>query len=313
MTIAGSIEKYCAYIMRKGYSDQTLASYERQLRQFDRFIDEFYPRIAEITEVKRDIITDYQDYLNEQMTTAGKPLSRKTIQLKLITLRSFFSFLSAEDYIIVDPAKAIVLPKAEQRIPKTILTEREVQQILESCDTRKPIDLRNRAILEVMYACGIRTTELCMLKVSDVDMKYQTLLIEKGKGNVSRLAPLGQYATEYIRDYLKSARKHLLRGKKQDPGFLFLTQHENPFNRKSINKFVMKQVGRKAQIEKDITVYSFRHGIATHLLQRKVDVTYIAQLLGHKSLNTTQQYLKIDISDLKRMHGLYHPRESGKY
>ena len=313
MTIARSIEKYSSHIKRKGYSDQTLASYERQLRQFGRFVDEFYTRIAEITEVKRDVITDYQDYLSEQTTAVGKPLSRKTIQLKLIALRSFFSFLSAEDYIVANPAKAIVLPKAEQRLPKTILTEKEVQQILESCDAGRPIDIRNRAILEVLYACGIRTTELCMLKVSDVDMKYQTLLIERGKGNVSRLAPLGQYATEYIKDYLKSARKFFLKGKKLDLGFLFLTQHGNPFNRKSINKFVMKPIGRRSMVKKDITVYSFRHSIATHLLQRRVDVAYIAELLGHKSLNTTQQYLKIDISDLKRVHSLYHPRESGRY
>ena len=313
MTITGSIDKYRGYIKRKGYSEQTLDSYGRQLRQFSRFLDEFYPRIADITEVKRDIITDYQDYLNEQTTDGGKPLSQKTIQLKLITLRTFFSFLSTEDYIVANPAKAIILPKAEQRLPRSILTEIEVQQILESCDAGKPIGLRNRAILEVLYACGIRTTELCMLKVVDVDMKYQTLLIEKGKGNVSRLAPLGQYATEYIKDYLKSARKFFLRGKKLDPGFLFLTQHGNPFNRKSINKFVMKPIGRKSMVKKDITVYSFRHSIATHLLQRKVDVAYIAELLGHRSLNTTQQYLKIEIGDLKRMHSLYHPRESGKY
>ena len=313
MTITASIEKYRSSIKRKGYSNQTLSSYERQLRQFGRFLDEFYPRITDVTEVKRDIITDYQDYLGEQTTGGGKPISRKTIQLKLITLRTFFSFLSNEDYIVANPAKAIILPKAEQRLPRNILTEREVQQILESCDTGRPIDLRDRAILEVLYACGIRTTELCMLKVSDVDMKYQTLLIEKGKGNVSRLAPLGQYATEYIKDYLKSARKLFLRSKKLDPGFLFLTQHGNAYNRKSINKFVMKPIGRNSLVKKDITVYSFRHSIATHLLKRRVDVAYIAELLGHMSLNTTQQYLKIDISDLKRVHSLYHPRESGKY
>ena len=215
-----------------------------------------------------------------------------------------------EDYIISDPTKSISMPKQEKRLPRAILTEDEVMAILQSFDSRTAVATRNRAILELLYACGMRTTELCQLKVADVDFQEQTVFIEKGKGNISRSVPIGQYAAHYIGEYLAKARKFFLKGKRNDSGFLFLTQFGNPFDRKTVNKFVMKPIQRKLQFKKNITVYSFRHSIATQLIQRNVDVSYISKLLGHRSLNTTQQYLNIEIGDLKKIHSLYHPRET---
>jgi len=156
----------------------------------------------------------------------------------------------------------------------------------------------------------MRTSELCNLKVHDVDLKEQTVIIVKGKGNKSRLLPIGQYASFYIQQYLEKARKYMLKGKRDDPGYLFLSQRGNPFNKSTINKTVMKTVCRNTNLEKSISCYSLRHSIATHLLRNKVDIMYIASLLGHASLKTTQKYLHVEISDLKKMHSLYHPRES---
>ena len=309
MSIETFIDKYLSFLKRKGYSSLTIESYRRETRLFVRFLAEFYPRIAMPTEVKRQIITDYQDYLGEQRTRADKALSNRTICVKLAALKTFFRFLRNEDYILSDPTRNIALPKEEQRLPKAILTEKDVMTILQSCDARTPLGLRNRAVLELLYACGMRTTELCNLKTQDLSLNDQTVLIEKGKGNVSRLVPIGQYATLYISEYLKKGRKFFLRGKRSDPGNLFLTQFGNPFDRKSINKSVMKPIQIRLKLKQNLTVYSWRHACATHLLHRNVDVTYIAQLLGHRSLNTTQRYLKIEIGDLKRMHSLYHPRE----
>ena len=309
MTTEAYVDKYLQFLKRKGYSILTIESYRREIRQFVRFLDEFYPRVASPAEVKREIITDYQDYLGERRTRADRPLSNRTISVKLSALKTFFRFLSNEDYILSDPTRNIAMPKEEQRLPKAVLTEKEVMMILESCDTRTPLGLRNRAVLELLYACGMRTSELCNLRIIDLSLKDQTVLIEKGKGNVSRLVPIGQYATLYVQEYLKKGRKFLLRGKRSDPGNLFLTQFGNSFDRKSINKSIMKPIQQRLRLKKNLTVYSWRHACATHLLHRSVDVTYIAQLLGHRSLNTTQQYLKIEIGDLKRMHSLYHPRE----
>ena len=172
------------------------------------------------------------------------------------------------------------------------------------------MSIRNRAILELFYACGMRTSKLCNLKVGDVDLKEQTGVVIIGKGGKSRLLPIGQYAARYIDQYLQKARRYMLKNTWVDPGNLFLSGRGNPFNRSTINKTVMKSVTRNVNLKKHISAYSFRHGVATHLLANGVDVAYISRLLGHESLNTTQRYLKVEIGDLKKMHSLYHPRES---
>jgi len=163
--------------------------------------------------------------------------------------------------------------------------------------------------VELFYACGIRTSELCNLKIHDVDLKEQTVIVVKGKGNKSRMLPIGQYASYYISLYLEKVRKYMLKGKRNDPGYLFLSQRGNPFNKSTINKCVMRSVAHKAELDKAISCYTMRHSIATHLLRNKVDIMYIASLLGHSSLKTTQKYLRVEIGDLKKMHSLYHPRE----
>jgi integrase/recombinase XerD len=296
---------------RIGRSTNTIETYDRNLAQFVSFLTEYYPRIAEVSDVSVDVISDYQDYITGLEATDGIPLSSSTVQLKFIALRSFFKFLVREDYLPSDPTKRIVLPKTGQRLPRSILTEDEVLRILESCDLRTPHGLRNRAILEVFYACGIRTSELCDLAVADVDLRAQSLTVTNGKGGKSRIVPIGQYASHYVSEYLQNARSYFERSAKSDSSGLFLTQFGNRFDRHSINKHVMRPIERGLRLEKPLTCYAFRRSVATHLLQRGVDVSYIARLLGHESLNTTQQYLRIEIGDLKKVHALYHPREKG--
>ena len=191
-----------------------------------------------------------------------------------------------------------------------ILSEQEIAQVLESCDLRTPLGMRNRAVLELFYATGMRTTELCSLRTGHVDLAAQTVLVENGKGGKSRLLPIGQYAAYYVGEYVSKARKYLLRNSRHDPGILFVTQFGRPFDRKSINKSVMRPIQRRLGLKKDLTCYTFRRSLATQLIQHNVDVSYVARLLGHESLNTTQRYLRIEIGDLKRMHSLYHPREA---
>jgi site-specific recombinase XerD len=303
------VDLYRSFLQRKGYTKQTQESYERQVKAFCAFLKQYYPRISTPTAVNKLIITDYHDYLCERRTPGDKPLANKSICLMLIALKSFFSFLVAEDFMAGDPTKALILPKQERRLVRDILTEPEVMKILKSCNRTTPFGLRDRAILELLYATGIRTTELCNLKVMDVDLKDQTVFIDRGKGNISRLVPIGQYASLYIEKYVQNGRRFFLKTKLHDPGCLFLTQFGNPFERRSINEWVMRPIQQKLRLKKHLTVYSLRHAVATHLLRHDVDVSYIAKLLGHRSLNTTQQYLKIEIGDLKRIHSLYHPRE----
>jgi site-specific recombinase XerD len=194
-------------------------------------------------------------------------------------------------------------------LTRNVLSEKEVLCVLDTLRGNDPGFIRNRAIVELFYGCGLRTTELCQLKVQDVDFQEQTITIQKGKGGKLRVVPIGQYAAHYLQRYLDKGRKYMLKGKREDPGFLFLSQRGHPFNKTTINKCVMRQVARGLSTKKYLSCYTMRHSVATHLLANHVDITYIARLLGHASLRTTQRYAHVEIGDLKKMHSLYHPRE----
>ncbi len=300
------------YLEEHNYSDRTVETYCYNVERFLGFLERHYPRIRSLEKVTKEIISDYQRYLQSYKNRKGEALSNKTQILKLIVVRKFFSFLLKQDLILKNPASSITLPKEEQRLIRNILTEKEVINLLENLKPIDPVSVRNRAIVELFYGCGIRTTELCKLKVHDVDLKEQTVTIVKGKGNKSRIVPVGQYAAYYIQVYLDKGRKYMLKGKRNDAGYLFLTQRGNPFNNTTINKSVMRSVAKKLETKKYLSCYSFRRSVASHLLAGNVDITYIAKLLGHSSLRTTQRYLKVEIGDLKKMHSLYHPRERNR-
>jgi len=290
-------------------AERTIETYCYNTKRFLHFLEKYYPRIKSLEKVTKEIALDYQKYLGIYKNRKDEPLSSKTRILRLIIVRKFFSFLVKQDLILKNPASSITLPKEEQRLTRNILTEKEMLGLLENMKLTDPVSIRNRAIIELFYGCGIRTTELCQLKVQDVDLKEQTVTIVKGKGNKFRIVPVGQYATYYIQLYLEKARKYMLKGKRKDSGCLFLSQRGNPFNNTTINKSVMRSVAKKLDNKKYLSCYSMRHSIATHLLANNVDITYIAKLLGHSSLKTTQRYLRVEIGDLKKMHSLYHPRE----
>ena len=297
------------YLSSNNFSKRTVESYTFYIKQFLLFIEKYYQRIDSLEKITKETILDYQNYLANYKTEKGIPLANITQRLKLQALKKFFLYLSKRDLILRDPTIIITFPKEEQRLPRNILSEKEVFKLLENTKLRDPVSIRNRAIIETFYATGMRTSELCNLKVNDVDLKEQVVTIVKGKGNKSRVVPLGQYGSYYISLYLEKARKYMLKGKRDDPGYLFLSLRGNPFNKSTINKSVMRSIRNKIKLNKQISCYTFRHSIATHLLKNKVDIMYIASLLGHASLRTTQRYLHVEISDLKKMHSLYHPRE----
>ncbi len=306
------VNTFKEYLEEHNYSERTVETYCYNTNRFLNFMDKYYPRIKSLEKVTKEIVLDYQKYLVNYKNRKGEPLSNQTQILKLIVIRLFFSFLLKHDLILKNPASSLTLPREEHRITRNILTENEVLNLLENLKLTDPVSIRNRAIVELFYGCGVRTTELCNLKVHDVDLKEQTVIIIKGKGNKSRVVPIGQYASYYIQLYLEKARKYMLKGKRNDPGYLFLSQRGNPFNNTTINKSVMRSVAKKLDKKKYLSCYSFRRSIASHLLAGNVDITYIAKLLGHSSLRTTQRYLRVEIGELKKMHSIYHPRERNR-
>ncbi len=306
------VNTFKEYLEEHNYSERTVETYSYNTNRFLNFLEKYYPRIKSLEKVTKEIVLDYQKYLVNYRNRKGEPLSNQTQILKLIVIRLFFSFLLKHDLIFKNPASSLTLPREEHKITRNILTENEVLSLLENLKLTDPVSIRNRAIVELFYGCGIRTTELCQLKVQDVDLKEQTVTIVKGKGNKSRVVPIGQYAVYYIQLYLEKARKYMLKGKRNDPGYLFLSQRGNPFNNTTINKSVMRSVAKKLDKKKYLSCYSFRRSVASHLLAGNVDITYIAKLLGHSSLRTTQRYLRVEIGDLKKMHSFYHPRERNR-
>jgi len=304
------LSRFQEYLESNHFSQRTVETYCCYAKRFIGFLDQYYPKVTAFEMITKDIMLDFQSYLVGYRNEKGELLSNGTQRLILRAVRKLFYFLIKRDLILKDPTTVITFPKEQQRLTRNIPTEQEVFDLLKHTDPRDPVSIRNRAIIELFYSCGIRTSELCDLKMQDVDLKQQTVSIVNGKGGKSRLLPTGQYAAYYIEQYVSRARKYMLKGRPEDPGYLFLSQRGNRFNRSTINKTVMKTVSRNAKMEKSLSCYSFRHGVASHLLANGVDITYISKLLGHESLSTTQRYLKVEIGDLKKMHALYHPRES---
>ncbi len=303
------LKEFEHYLVACAFSERTIETYALYAKRFTAFLKTYYPRIQSFEKITKDVILDYQNYLSSFKTERGERLSNQTQSLILRALKKLFFFLMKRDLVLKDPTTVITMPREEQRLIRNILSVKESFDLLESINTNSPVGTRNKAIAELFYACGIRTSELCSLKVQDVDLKEQRVTIIKGKGNKSRIVPIGQYASHYILLYLEKARKYMLRGKRDDPGYLFLSQRGNPFNKSTINKAVMRSIIKTSGIRKHISCYTFRHSVASQLLRNKLDIMYIAKLLGHASLKTTQRYLTIDVSDLKKMHSLFHPRE----
>ncbi len=230
------METYCAYAKR-----------------FVGFLDEYYPRVTSFEKITKEIILDFQSYLVQYKNKKGELLSNVNQGLILRAVKKLFYFLIKRDLILKDPTTGITFPKEQQRLTRNIPSKQEVFDLLKNTKLRDPVSIRNRAIIQLFYSFGIRTSELCNLKAQDVDLKQQTVAIVNGKGGESRLLPTGQYAAYYIEHYVKTARKYMLRGRTDDPGYLFLSQRGNPFNRSTINKTVMKTVTRNAKMEKPPT------------------------------------------------------------
>ncbi len=297
------------FLKEHNCSERTVETYAYHACKFVQFLEKHYPRVQSPAKVTREVVQDYQQFLAGYRDRTERPLSSRTQILKLRVLRSFFAFLVSQDLILKNPAASISLPREEQRLIRNILSQKEVLEMLHALRGNDPASIRNRAIVELFYGCGLRTTELCQLKIQDVDLQEQTVTILKGKGGKPRVVPIGQYAAYYLQCYLDKGRKYMLKGKREDAGFLFLSQRGQPFNKTTINKCVMRSVARKLGTKKHLSCYTMRHSVATHLLANHVDITYIARLLGHASLRTTQRYAHVEIGDLKKMHSQFHPRE----
>jgi integrase/recombinase XerD len=246
---------------------------------------------------------DLRSFLMESASELA-PSSRARL---LSTLRSFFRFLIAEDLATTDPTTTLVAPRRGRKLP-SVLTLSQVERLLESVDGDRPADLRDRAILEVLYGCGCRVSELCGIDVTDLDSGEATLLL-RGKGRKQRLVPVGEIALEFLDLYLRTGRPGLLG--KTSTAALFLNQRGGRLSRVSVWNLI-KKTGATAGLSADLSPHTLRHTYATHLRVGGADLWVVQELLGHADIGTTEIYTHIDRAWLAEAWLGAHPRARRK-
>jgi integrase/recombinase XerC len=306
MRYAARIEEFIDYLKsQKGYSPQTLRSYRVDLTQFSQFLMERRPGEGD-GEPRGDLeSTDYGE-IREYLAGLYGRCKRKTIARKLSALRSFFAFAQRRGRVATNPAAEISTPKQEQYIP-TYLPVDQMFSLLEVPDRGKPLGLRDLALLEVLYSCGLRVSELVGLNLGSVDFRERLVRV-LGKGNKERIIPIGKKAAAVLREYLDSVQ--VLRGKRglsstQAP--LFLNARGGRLSSRSVENIV-KRYGRECGLLTDISPHALRHTYATHLLDGGADLRSVQELLGHVSLSTTQRYTHVSLDKLMEVYDRAHPR-----
>ncbi|ALS38002.1 site-specific tyrosine recombinase XerD [Enterococcus rotai] len=288
---------YLHYLqIERGLSLNTRKSYERDLHKYSTFLSE--QKIDAWQKIDRYTIMEYLQMLHNQNNSSA------TIIRMISSLRGFHQFLRQERITDHDPMQHIDSPKKAQKLPSTLSVE-EVTLLIETPDTSKPLGIRNRTILEVMYATGLRVSELVDLKIGDLHLSIG-LLQTIGKGDKERIIPLGDYAIKWIEKYLEEARPVLIK-KNQNETHLFVNHHGRPLSRQGVWKN-LNQIVVAAGIHKNITPHTLRHSFATHLLENGADLRIVQELLGHADISTTQIYTHITKQRMADVYKQHFPR-----
>lgn len=290
------IDEFITYLsVERGLAVNTLESYGRDLRQYSQYVgtdDE-----GALQGVNRATIMDYLVFLQKQ----GKATA--TIARRLAALKAFYQFLVREKRVEKDPTANLESPKLEKRLPQ-VLSVREVERLLGAPRGNEPGGLRDRAMLELLYATGIRVSELVNLNVVDANLE-QAFLRCLGKGAKERMVPLGSLAVRGVVDYLQHGRSRLVRDDSETA--LFVNHHGRRLTRQGFWKIV-KRYAEDAKIEREITPHTLRHSFATHLLENGADLRSVQEMLGHADISTTQIYTHVTRGRLKEVYARTHPR-----
>lgn len=285
-----------------GFSKRSVRDYPEGVEFFLRYLKE-KEDVQSLSEVTPEHITAYHTYLHYGKFKNGRHLAIRTISTRLGILKTFYELMYREKLIDKDYSKLIVLPKRRRSLPRNIPAQEQIISLLESVEPTTPLGIRDRAIVEILYATGIRNQELRTLTVDSYDKTEQTLFIT-GKGSKDRLVPLGSWVVPYLLEYLEVVRPKLLR---EPTDIMFLTKTGRMFRKDNLVD-LLKKYAKPAGLE-HLTPHVLRHACATHLLQNGADIRRVQELLGHKDLGSTQLYTHITIKSLKEVHKRYHPRE----
>ena len=286
--------------IERGLSKNTLVAYARDLRRYLEFLKK--NTIASLDQVSRKTVMDFL------LEDRDRGLAATSVARALVAVRLFHRFLAGEGKIEEDITESLESPKLWKHLPD-VLSVREVETLIKAPNTRKPLGVRDQAILELMYATGLRASEVTGLKVGHVNFS-EGYLRATGKGDKERVVPIGKMAQKSLKRYLEKSRARLIKQNAPqsfDDGALFVNRWGKRMSRQAVWG-VIKKYAKETGIKKKIYPHIFRHSFATHLLERGADLRVVQELLGHSDISTTQIYTHVEKSRLKGIHQKFHPR-----
>jgi len=286
------VESFLNYlVVERGLSKNSVEAYRNDLSSF-------------FLEVRRDPLDVKRDEIRQYLSTQKKGgMSGSTTARRLVTLRNLYRFLLLEKIAVEDPTENIESPRSIKSLP-SYLTEEEVERLLEAPDTKKPLGVRDKTMLELFYATGIRVSELATLNMDGLNMMAGYILV-MGKGSKERIVPFGEVAGDWMKTYITGSRLKILKDKESKG--LFITARGKVMSRQNI-WMLLERYARIAGITKHLSPHTLRHSFATHLLRHGADLRSLQILLGHSDISTTQIYTHIEQERLKEVYKKYHPR-----
>jgi len=294
--MAECIEAFLASLKARKLSPATLASRRGALQPFTSFLaDNGVRRFQDVT---RDVYAQYRDSLSQ------RNFSQHTVENYLVAVRMLFDYLHRQSRVFENPTRFEAIRRTSPATPQ-VITVKEVHRLLNAVDCSTPIRARDRAMLEVLYATGMRQQELVALALFDVDLDRQTVRV-MGKGRKERVLPLGKHAAYYIKEYVRTTRPKLIDPEQQPSDALWMNRYKRPLQGHDLNILVKRHAVR-ANIHQRVTTHTLRRSCATHMLANGASPLVVAEMLGHKQLQTLSHYLRVTIADLKRMHARSKP------
>ncbi|MBL0953288.1 site-specific tyrosine recombinase XerD [Leptospira levettii] len=280
--------------VEKGLSDNSIYSYGYDLNKFAIFLEKEHINFLEVK------ANDIMRFLEEERE---RKISAKTLAREVVAIRQFYKYLRDEKRLDSNPTEKIETPEVARTIPD-YLTQAEIEELFKNIKEDNLYELRDKCIFELLYSSGLRISEACNLKMSDIDMENMTITVE-GKGGRQRLVPFGEKSLEILKRYLTESRTEIL--KKRTCDFVFVSKKGSYINRKSVWRLLNHYI-KRTKIKKKVTPHTLRHSFATHLLENHADLKSVQELLGHIDISTTQIYTHMANKTLKEVHKKFHPR-----
>lgn len=290
------IEEYLRYLkIEKGLSDASISSYNQDLKKYSQFLED--QNVTRVDSITAETLVSFLQFLTSENKSA------KTIRRMQSTLKNFHQFLQIERITENNPALRLQTPREEKALP-VVLTIEEMERLLQSPDQTTQ-GIRDNAMMELLYASGLRVSELINLNISDLNLEMGFIHVY-GKGEKERIVPTTEYVAKKLTNYIKNYRLKLLKDENIDT--LFLTNRGKGFTRQGLWKTIKKYV-RESGIDKNITPHTFRHSFATHLIENGADLRAVQEMLGHSDISTTQIYTQISAGKIREMYKQFHPRK----